>query len=32
VSSEQASGVPDPLTSGVNKFTTRSTNWMSASK
>jgi hypothetical protein len=32
VSSEQATGIPDRLTSGVNKFTTRSTNWMSASK
>jgi phosphodiesterase/alkaline phosphatase D-like protein len=32
VSSEQATGIPDQLTSGVNKFTTRSTNWMSASK
>jgi phosphodiesterase/alkaline phosphatase D-like protein len=32
VSSEQATGIPDRLTSGVNKFTTRSTNWVSASK
>jgi phosphodiesterase/alkaline phosphatase D-like protein len=32
VSSEQANGIPDRLASGVNKFTTRSTNWMSASK
>jgi phosphodiesterase/alkaline phosphatase D-like protein len=32
VSSEQATGIPDRLTSGVNKFTTRSTNWLSASK
>jgi phosphodiesterase/alkaline phosphatase D-like protein len=32
VSSEQATGIPDRLTSSVNKFTTRSTNWMSASK
>ncbi|HET7892339.1 MAG TPA: fibronectin type III domain-containing protein [Candidatus Sulfotelmatobacter sp.] len=32
VSSEQASGLSDPVTSGVNKFTTRPANWMSASK
>jgi Purple acid Phosphatase, N-terminal domain len=32
VRSEQATGIPDRLTSGVNEFTTRSTNWMSASK
>jgi hypothetical protein len=32
VSSQQATGTPDPLTSDMNKFTTRSTNWMSASK
>jgi len=32
VSSEQANGIPDRLASGVNTFTTRSTNWMSASK
>jgi hypothetical protein len=32
VSSEQATGIPDQLASGVNKFTTRSTNWISASK
>jgi hypothetical protein len=32
VTSEQATGIPDRRTSGVNKFTTRSTNWMSASK
>jgi len=32
VSSQQATGAPDPLTSGMNKFTTRSTNCMSASK
>ncbi len=32
VASEQATGVPDPTTSGVNKLNTRSANWMSASK
>src|SRR5260370_3014187 len=32
VSSEQATGIPDRLTSGVNKFTTRSTNLVIASK
>jgi phosphodiesterase/alkaline phosphatase D-like protein len=32
VSSEQANGITDRLASGVNTFTTRSTNWMSASK
>lgn len=32
VSSEQANGISDPVTSGVNQFTTRSINWMSASK
>jgi len=32
VSSEQATGLSDPAASGLNKFTTRSTNWMSASK
>lgn len=32
VSSEQANGISDPVTSGVNQFTTRSTNWMNASK
>ncbi|MHB8217533.1 MAG: fibronectin type III domain-containing protein [Candidatus Sulfotelmatobacter sp.] len=32
VYSEQANGVPDPATSGVNQFTTRPTNWMSATK
>jgi len=32
VTSEQATGIPDRVTSGVNKFTTCSTNWMSASK
>ncbi len=32
VSSEQATGLSDPVSSGVNKFTTRSANWMSASK
>jgi phosphodiesterase/alkaline phosphatase D-like protein len=30
VSSEQASGIPDPPTSAVNRFTTRSANQMSA--
>lgn len=32
VSSEQATGLADPVSSGVNKFTTRPANWMSASK
>ena len=32
VSSEQATGIPDRLTSGVNKFTTRSTDWINANK
>jgi hypothetical protein len=32
VSSEQASGISDPATSGVNQFTTRPANWMSAKK
>ena len=32
VTSEQATGIPDRLTSRVKKFTTRSTNWMSANK
>jgi len=32
VSSEQATGIPDPATSGVNQFTTRTANWMSAKK
>jgi len=32
VSSEQATGIPDPATSRVNQFTTRTANWMSAKK
>ena len=32
VSSEQANGTSDPATSGVNQFTTRPVNWMSAKK
>jgi len=32
VSSEQANGISDPATSGVNQFTTRTANWMSAKK
>jgi hypothetical protein len=32
VSSEQATGITDPVTSGVNKFTTRPPNWISATK
>ena len=32
VSSEQATGTSDPATSGVNQFTTRPVNWMSAKK
>jgi purple acid phosphatase-like protein len=32
VSSEQASGIADPITSGVNQFTTRSSNDMTAKK
>jgi hypothetical protein len=32
VSSEQATGVPDPATSRVNQFSTRTANWMSAKK
>jgi hypothetical protein len=32
VSSEQATGIPDPATSGVNQFTTRATNDMNATK
>ena len=32
VCSEQANGIADPEMSGVNQFTIRSTNWMSASK
>jgi Purple acid Phosphatase, N-terminal domain len=32
VSSEQANGISDPATSGVNQFTTRPANWMSAKK
>jgi phosphodiesterase/alkaline phosphatase D-like protein len=32
VSSEQATGISDPATSGVNQFTTRPANWMSAKK
>jgi phosphodiesterase/alkaline phosphatase D-like protein len=32
VSSEQATGLSDPVSSGVNTFTTRPANWMSASK
>jgi len=31
-SSEQATGIPDPATSRVNQFTTRTANWMSAKK
>jgi hypothetical protein len=32
VSSEQANGISDPATSGVNQFTTRRADWMSAKK
>jgi hypothetical protein len=32
VSSEQAGGISDPVTSGVNQFTTRPANWISAKK
>ena len=32
VSSEQATGIPDPATSRVNQFSTRTANWMSAKK
>jgi Purple acid Phosphatase, N-terminal domain len=32
VSSEQATGNSDPATSGVNQFTTRPANWISAKK
>ena len=32
VSSEQATGLSDPVSSGVNTFTTRPANWLSASK
>jgi phosphodiesterase/alkaline phosphatase D-like protein len=32
VSSEQATGASDPATSGVNQFTTRSANWITAKK
>jgi hypothetical protein len=32
VSSEQATGISDPATSGVNQFTTRPANWTSAKK
>lgn len=32
VSSEQATGLSDPVSSGMNKFTTRPANWMSANK
>jgi hypothetical protein len=32
VSSEQANGIPDPETSRVNQFTTRTSDWMSAKK
>jgi hypothetical protein len=32
VSSEQATGISDPATSGVNQFTTRPANWMNAKK
>lgn len=32
VSSRQATGILDPATSTVNKFTTRPANWMSANK
>ena len=32
VSSEQATGISDPVTSGVNQFTTRPTNRISATK
>ena len=32
VSSEQANGISDPATRGVNQFTTRPANWMSARK
>ena len=31
VSSEQATGLSDPITSGVNKLTTRPANWMNVS-
>jgi len=32
VSSEQANGISDPATSGVNQFTTRRADWISAKK
>src|SRR5579864_8522747 len=32
VSSEQANGISDPATSGLNQFTTRTANWISANK
>jgi len=32
VSSEQANGISDPAMSGMNQFTTRSANWISAKK
>jgi hypothetical protein len=32
VSSEQANGISDPATSGVNQFTTRRSDWISAKK
>ncbi|HEY6768619.1 MAG TPA: fibronectin type III domain-containing protein [Candidatus Sulfotelmatobacter sp.] len=32
VSSEQANGISDPATSGVNQFSTRPANWISANK